>query len=189
MRHSDEKLRHRLTNKAVHYLGRYASTTSRLKDVLARFAERKLTGAEPDHISKAIDDVIRDCVDKGYVNDQLYAEQKAISLRRQGRSRRRIEKTLAGKGLDQHVIKAVFADDENAYDVANEWRAALIHARRRRLGPYASEKDRQADPEKLRQRHLASFARAGFSLSVAKEILALDQPEDAEDLLVEKTLT
>jgi len=189
MRHSDEKLRHRLTNKAVHYLGRYASTTSRLKEVLARFAERKLTGAEPDHISKAIDDVIRDCIGKGYVNDQLYAEQRAISLRRQGRSRRRIEKTLAGKGLDQQVIATVFSDDESPDGMAGEWRAALIHARRRRLGPYASEKDRQADPEKLRQRHLASFARAGFSLSVAKEILALDQPEDAEDLLVEKTLT
>lgn len=188
MRDFDEKLRHRLTNKAVHYLGRYASTTSRLKDVLARFAERKLTGVEPDQLNKAIDDVIRDCVQKGYVNDQLYAEQKASSLRRQGRSRRMIEKTLAARGLDQTVITAAFSDDEIWQDETGEWRAALIHARRRRLGPYTTERDRQGDPEKMRQRHLASFARAGFSLSLAREILALDTPGDADDMLEQKRL-
>ncbi|XDZ65527.1 regulatory protein RecX [Alphaproteobacteria bacterium LSUCC0684] len=185
MRYSDEKLHHRLTGKAVHYLGRYASTTARLEVVLKRFAERKLSDAEPGQVSKAIDHVIKDCVSKGYVNDQLYAEQKTTSLRRQGRSRRMIEKTLAARGLDRSVIGAALMVDAEADDMAHEWAAALIHARRRRLGPFASERDKQGDLDKIRQRHLASFARAGFNLALAGKILALKSPEDAEEMLAE----
>jgi len=185
MRYSDEKLYHRLTGKAIHYLGRYASTTARLKAVLKRFAERKLPDADPGQVNKAIDHVVRDCARKGYVNDQLYAEQKISSLRRQGRSRRMIEKTLAAKGLDQTVIGAVLMAGAEEDDMASEWAAALVHARRRRLGPFASERDKQGDLDKIRQRHMASFARAGFNLTLAEKILALKTPEDAEEMMAE----
>jgi len=183
MSYSDEKLRQRLTNKAVHYLGRYASTTARLKEVLGRFARRKLADAEPLQLNEAIDQVVRDCVRNGYVSDQLYAGQKSLSLRRQGRSRRHIEKTLAAKGLDRATITAALAEEDAD---GGEWQAALTHARRRRLGPFAPQKDGQDDPAKIRARHLASFARAGFSLTLAQQILALETPAAAEELLAEK---
>jgi len=186
MSYSDEKLRQRLTNKAVHYLGRYASTTARLKEVLGRFARRKLADAEPLQLNEAIDQVVRDCVRNGYVSDHLYAGQKSLSLRRQGRSRRHIEKTLAAKGLDRATITAALAEEDADDGEAGEWQAALTHARRRRLGPFAPEKDGQDDPAKIRARHLASFARAGFSLTLAQQILALETPAEAEELLAEK---
>ena len=188
MRYSDEKLTHRLTNKAVHYLGRYASTTARLREVLQRFAERKLAEAEPDQLKKAIEDVVGICVRNGYVNDELYAGQKTSSLRRQGRSRRMIEQTLAARGLDREMIAAALAAHEAEDDGAGELGAALIHAKRRRLGPYAAERDRQGDPNKIRQRQLASFARAGFSLDLAIRILALETADDAEKMLAEHRL-
>ena len=42
MTRPDETILSRLENKALHYLGRYASTTGRLEQVLTRFARRKL---------------------------------------------------------------------------------------------------------------------------------------------------
>ena len=39
---SADKIKKRLTNKALHYLGRYATTSARLDVVLRKFAGRKV---------------------------------------------------------------------------------------------------------------------------------------------------
>ena len=167
----------RLMNKAVHYLGRYTASRQRLREVLRRFAFRKLDSHDATEVARAIDTVVGDCVRLGYVNDTAFALAKARSKRRGGRSALAIRRSLQEHAIDADLVdEALAAADEDTND--GELAAALRHAARRRLGPYAT---RPGD-ETTRQRHLASLARAGFSLGIARQVLDLEDVDAAERL-------
>ena len=124
----------RLMNKAVHYLGRYTSSRQRLREVLQRFARRKLEHFEPAEISRAIDAVIAECLRLGYVDDAAFAMTRARSKRRGGRSALAIKRSLAEHQIDHLLVEAALvAADESLAD--GELAAALRHAARRRIGP------------------------------------------------------
>lgn len=167
----------RLMNKAVHYLGRYTSSTQRLREVLQRFARRKLEHFEPAEISRAIDAVIVDCVRLGYVDDATFAMTRARSKRRGGRSALAIKRSLAEHHIDSALVEAALvAADESLAD--GELAAALRHAARRRIGPYA----RARPDDATRQRHLASLARAGFSFDIARQVMGCEDADAADAL-------
>ena len=50
----------RLMNKAVHYLGRYTASRQRLREVLKRFALRKLESHDEAEVDRALESVIED---------------------------------------------------------------------------------------------------------------------------------
>ena len=125
----------RLMNKAVDYLGRYASSQQRLRDVLGRFATRKLDQHDLDEIAAAIDATVTRCQTLGYVNDDAFAQSQARSHRRQGRSQLGIRQRLRQHRLDDEVIDAALdVADEHAAN--GELLAACRFARRRRIGPF-----------------------------------------------------
>ena len=186
---SEEKILKRLENKALHYLGRYASTESRLREVLTRFAKRKMDDEDPEHMRSLVDQMVSSCVAKGYVNDKLFAEQKTASLRRSGGSRIAISRKLMQRGVDQEIIKEAihdFDDDfERDHDHDAELQSALIYARKRRLGPYAKPPIGQTEmKEGWQTRHYASFARAGFTGKTISTVMSFKSPEDAEEYLL-----
>ena len=182
----DNKILKRLENKALHYLGRYASTEARLKEVLGRFAKRKMADEDPQRMGKLIDDMIKTCRDKGYVNDQVFAEQKTASLRRQGASRLQIKRKLYERGVADPVINQAISDYDDDHDHDVEISAALIYARKRRLGPYRKPPIGQTEmKDGWRDRHYASLARAGYSAKTVGIIMALEDSEAAEALLTE----
>lgn len=177
----DAKILRRLENKALHYLGRYASTEARLHEVLLRFSKRKMPMVEPERLEPLIGRIIADCVAKGYVDDKAFAEQKTSSLRQKGNSRLHIKQKLYGRGVNPDIINdAIDAhDDDQPYDA--EICAALTYARKRRLGPYARPPSGQSEmKEGWYRRHYASLARAGFSQRIAATIMALETPDQAE---------
>jgi regulatory protein len=182
----DTAILKRLENKALHYLGRYASTEARLRDVLLRFANRKMAEEDPERIRLLIEHTITNCAAKGYVNDKSFAEQKTASLRQKGASRFQIKQKLYGRGVDGGIIDETLDNhDANQGDNA-EIQAALIYARRRRLGPYACPKTGQNEmKDGWQKRHYASLARAGFSHKIAAIIMTLDNADDA-DAMVER---
>ena len=167
----------RMMNKAVHYLGRYTASRQRLREVLGRFAERKLAEHDADVVAAAREQVIDDCVRLGYVDDASFALSQARGKRRAGRSKLAIRWALGVHALDNTLIDQAVADaDEGISD--GELAAALRHAARRRLGPYA----RNDVDQPTRQRHLASFARAGFSLAIARQVMDLGSDDEADTL-------
>ncbi len=187
---SDEKILKRLENKALHYLGRYATTEARLRDVLTRFAKRKMDDEDPDHLRQLIDKMVASCVANGYVNDRVFAEQKTASLRRSGGSRMAISRKLMQRGVDRDVIKDAIDDYDEDYqqyhDHDAELESALIYARKRRLGPYATLPMGKTEmKEGWQTRHYASLARAGFSSNTISVVMALTTPEDAEAVLTD----
>jgi regulatory protein len=146
---------------ALRYLGRYASSVENLRRVLARKTDDRA----------AIEAVVAKCVRLGLVDDRSYAAGRSASLARAGGSRRAIADRLRAKGVDAETIRDALA---GASDLA----AACALARRRRLGPYRPPAQRQA----FRERDLAAFARAGFALEIARQVLACADPDEAEAL-------
>ena len=172
-----------LHEAALAYLARYAATEFGLRRVLERRVERWARRAEGDAEdiaaqAAAARDMVRDVVARlvaaGAVNDAAYAQARASSLVRSGRSLRAVALHLAAKGVDPAIARDALPPDD-----ASELAAALVLARRRRIGPF-----RLSGPldEAGRRRELGVLARAGFPQPVARQALAMDTGQ-AEELV------
>ena len=180
-----DRLKTRLENKALHYLGRYASSEANLRQILKRFAMRKCQPVDADAddafrqiLETAIDALITRYRALGYIDDRGFALGRARAMRTRGASTRRIIQTLKAKGIDAEIASEIMADgletlsadaDTNTETLSAETTAARIYAQRRRLGQYASPAS-QAKPN-WKDRHLASMMRAGFNYATAKSAL------------------
>ena len=172
----------RLMNKAVDYLGRYASSQHRLRDVLSRFATRKLDKHDPDEIAAAIDATVTRCQTLGYVNDDAFAQSQARSHRRQGRSQLSIRQRLRQHRLDDDVIdSALEVADEHAAN--GELLAACRFARRRRIGPFDHRQNDGNDRDAIMQRQLSAMARAGFAMTISRKVFDLADSTAGESLI------
>ncbi len=165
------------------YLARYAATEAGLARMLTRavdrWARRALAdGVEADAVAAqaaqaraAVCSVVVRLAAAGAVSDAAFAESRTRSLVRGGRSRRAVAAHLAAKGVGAETARAALDAEE-----VDELAAALVFARRRRIGPF-----RVGDEDRLRE--LAMLARAGFSQAVAKEALRMGR-EDAEEVVM-----
>ncbi len=163
---SVEKTETRLMNKALHYLERYSASEQRLREVLSRFATRKLLDTEPALVASAMTRVVEKCQRLGYVDDVAFAANQARSQRRQGKSTMAIRHRLRQHGIDDATItKALHNADTDQQDA--ELAAAIHFVKRRRLGPFFQG----VANEKTLHRHMGSLARAGFSLSICRAVL------------------
>ena len=162
-----------LENAAVYYLSRFASSSGNLRRVLMRKVARAARGAEEggeegqaEAGARMVDALIARYLEKGLLNDRAYASQAASSLARRGASRFKIAGKLAQKGVDSDLVTQTIAglDEEGG---ASELAAACALVRRRRLGPYR-EAEKRAE---FRDKDLASLARAGFRLDLARRVL------------------
>ena len=152
-----------LQRAAMHYLERYSAPAARLRRVLARKIALSCRhhGEDPAAHAAALDDVVSRCVSSGLVDDQRFAEARAATLRRRGRSARAVAASLTAKGVDREL-----AEQASNVGEAEELAAARKAARRKRLGPWSRD-DRAAS----RQKDLAALARAGFSIAVARAVI------------------
>ncbi len=162
---------------ALAHLARFAATEAGLTQVLARKVDRwaRLAEADAEIVARvvaasraAIAGIVARLAASGAVSDAGFAESRARSLARAGRSSRAIGAHLASRGVSQTLARAASAADEG-----RELASALIHARKRRMGPWRKT---EAGPE-TRRRELASFARAGYAQDVAMRALRADREE------------
>lgn len=160
-----------LENAALYYLERFSSSSANLRRVLMRKVARsaRAHGTDPAEGAGRVEAIIARYQQSGLLDDAAYAAQKAASLSRRGTSRYGIRGKLAVKGVDAELIDAALErlDDERG---PGDLVAACALVRRRRLGPYRPKEERAA----RRQKDLAALARAGFSLDVARRVLAAD---------------
>jgi regulatory protein len=174
-----------LREAALTYLARYAATETALRRMLERRVARwarlaaltmdaGVVASQSDVSRRPIADIVAKLVAAGAVNDAAYAESRARSLVRAGRSRRGAVAHLVAKGVDPATAQSVLPSD-NESEVA----AALVLARKRRIGPF-----RRGDvpDEAGRRRELGVLARAGFPQDVARRALAMDV-DQAETLV------
>jgi regulatory protein len=165
----------RIENVALHYLSRYASSSGNLRRVLMRQVERAAAAHDDDPAAGAelVDALIARFLRSGLIDDRAYAAQKAASLRRRGTSRFGIRGKLRQKGVGADHVNETVAQLDGGGSDAGEFAAACVLVLRRRLGPCRSAGQRTA----MRQKDLATLARAGFGLAVARR--ALSAPDSA----------
>ncbi len=169
-----------LKEAALHYLARYATTEAGLRFVLNRRIDRwaRLAADREDvpervAIAKAaIPAIVARMVALSLVNDAEFAASRVRGLSRGGKSRRAIAARLAAKGISPAQVRAALPEDGNA-----ELAAALILARKRRIGPF------RRTEEGDRAKELAVLARAGFARDVASRALAM-KAEAAEAAII-----
>src|SRR5215469_13689104 len=170
-----------LHDAALTYLARYAATEAGLRRVLERrvdrwaraaaTVDRDALAAQVEQGKRVAREVAARLAAAGAVNDAIFAESRARSLARSGRSRQAVTAHLIAKGVDAAAARAALSADEE-----NELAAALVLARRKRIGPF-----RLGEPpdQAARQRELAVLARAGFPQPLARKALAM-QADEAE---------
>jgi regulatory protein len=161
-----------LHEAALNHLARYATTAAGLVRVLDRRVDRYVrAGGDAEAGAKAkiaVRAVVARLVGKGLVDDAAFAANRARSLARAGRSRRAVAAHLAVRGVAAEVARGALVEDAE-----DELAAALILARKRRLGPYGSG---DSDPV-VRHKALGTLARAGFSQEIARRALGLGRDE------------
>jgi regulatory protein len=159
-----------LKEAALHYLGRYAASTRRLRQVLTRRIQRsaKEHDLDPQPLLDELERVVAMLTRTNLLNDATFAEGRVRSLHRRGGSRRQIAAKLAGAGVARATATEAIAGLEEEMPDA-EFAAALAYAKRRRLGVFRKPAD--ATPER-RRKDLMAMARAGFALDLAKHALS-----------------
>lgn len=152
-----------LQRAAMHYLERYAAPSAQLRRVLARKVNISCRhhGQEPATFDAMLDEVVARCVASGLVDDERFAQARAATLRRKGRSSRAVAASLSAKGVPRDL-----AQEASSGSAEDEMAAALKTARLKRLGPW-SRGDRAAS----RQKDLAAMARAGFAMTIARAVI------------------
>jgi regulatory protein len=167
-----------LNEAALAYLARYAATRAGLRRVLIRRVDR-WAQTQPDREAaapviaaahQAIEPLVEKLAALGAVSDTGFAETRARTLLRSGRSRRAVQARLVEKGVAPDLARAAAGEDDEA-----ELAAALVLARKRRIGPYgpAQPDDHQAAHHKA----LGVLARAGFARETAERALTTDHAE------------
>jgi regulatory protein len=188
-----------IENAAHFYLERFATSSENLKRVLMRKVRRSVRayGTGSDHGTgpagvvendaikdgaRIVDGVIARLLRSGLLDDRKYAESRAAALHRRGMSAGRISGKLVQKGVDvearQHALAALAAEtaaepadaDLSRVDLAG----AVNLAWRRRLGPFRSSVDRP----RMREKDLATLARAGFGYHLAVQVIDAACPDD-----------
>ena len=164
-----------LAAAALAYLARFAASSEMLRRVLMRRVETAARAGliEREEGAALVAQVVQRAAASGLVDDEGFAVQRARSLLRRGKAPAMVKSALAAKGVDRELAARALAalGDEMPDPVRS---AALALARRRRLGPF-----RTTARDEHRDRDLATLARAGHPLEIARWVV---DAADAESL-------
>jgi len=172
-----------LERAATAYLARYAAPAGHLRRILlARVARSaRVHGTDPAEGAAAVEALIARLSDLGYLDDSAFALAMARRLFRRGTSLYGIRARLRAKGVGAEDADAALA--ELAQDAADpDLAAGLAFARRKRLGPFRPEIEREAK----RLKDLAAFTRQGFALDLARRVV---DAQDLEELEAEANIS
>ncbi len=158
-----------LYNSGLAYLQRFPSSVAHFKTVMGRKIDRSCRHhADQDRevCATLLDKVAAHFTEMGYLNDELYLRGMVNSLRGRGLSAMLIRMKLKHKGLAEDDIREVLTafDEEHESD---DLSAALKLCRRKKIGSFAVVEADQA----LKQKWLATLARAGFSYDTASRAI------------------
>ena len=170
----------RVREQALRYLDRFAATTDKLKRHLMTKNHRAIQYHDQDEseVFQMIEEAVAKLVKQGLMDDQQYADAKARSLSRQGKSTRHIRQKLFSLGLDEgHTDHAL--DELTEVEGYTDLIGAAKYVRKRKFGPYKDVEIR----EQRRDKELGALMRSGYSFDVASRILNLESVEEVEDII------
>ena len=159
-----------LNELALTYVARYATSKAKLIAYLARkIRERGWSGERPYDVHAVADRM----VELRYIDDAAYAVMKAGALVRRGYGKRRLGDIYYRDGIGEED-----RSDANQVADSGRWDAAVVFARKKRIGAFARE---QVDQDHKRKQ-IAAFLRAGHDMDIARQLVALAPGTDVEAL-------
>lgn len=159
-----------LDRLALRYVERFATTRGKLAAYLTRkIRERGFDGTPPDPA-----EIAERFADLGYVNDRLYAENKAAAMARRGLGARRVGEALRHAGVQAEDAEAIAPQVD-----ARVGQSAIDFARRKRIGPFAAE---PADRDRI-AKQVAAMVRAGHAPDLAWQLARMNPGDDPDFLL------
>jgi len=158
-----------LQQLALRYVSRYATTRGKLTAYLNRKLREK---GWHDEKRPEIAPLVERFVDLGYIDDAQYAKNRAIALINKGYGKRRVSQALFQARIAQE-------DGQRALELSEEmkWDAALTFARKKKIGPFATEQQ----PRDKCNKQLQAFLRAGHSYDTASRFVFAKPGEDVDD--------
>lgn len=161
-----------LSDLALRYAARYATTRAKLSAYLARkLRERGWSGA----VSPDPEALVRRMAELRYVDDAAFATMKAAAISRRGYGAPRVSEALRQAGVEE-----ADRDAPERQARASRWDAARRFAQRKRIGPFAAD---YADRPQ-REKQVGAFLRAGHDLAMARiwvNALPGEMPEGGEE--------
>lgn len=151
----------RLEELALAYVARFATSAAKVESYLIRkLRERGWEGDCPADPAALVERFVA----LGYIDDAAYARTRSDGLLRRGYGPRRVDQALGAAGIAPDLREDVRTDD------AEERRAAVAFASRRRLGPWSRESAVLCDRE-VRQKQFAAMVRAGHGFETARAVI------------------
>jgi len=175
---TEAELEAALQKAAATYLNRFAPSVYQFRQMLIRKCRKLSTQLTPDIIEIRISAEIERRLNQGILNDKSYAENWARKMHGSGKSILQIRIKLHQKRIAKEIIQQTIDEISNH---KSKFASALLFAKRKRLGPFAKEKDQDA---KQRWKELQKMVRVGHNFDIAKTILNgnLDDLERDSDL-------
>jgi regulatory protein len=170
----------RVREQALRYLDRFGTTTEKLKRHLLtkNYKAIQFHGHDPEQIHQFIETEVDKLEKSGVLNDQQYADSKARSLSRQGKSTRHIRGKLGTLGLKATVTDNALTDLSEVEGYTDRIGAAK-YIRKRRFGPFKPLETREA----RRDKELSSLVRNGYAFDLASELLSKETTEEIDDII------
>lgn len=172
-----------LYNSGLAYIQRYPASSEHFRTVMKRKINKSCrfhTEQSEEDCYRLLDDLVIKFKDLNLLDDTAYTKGMVTSYRRRGLSSNQITMQLSMKGIPKEDIKHTlneYDQDEYGTDQYGDIHAALIFARRKRLGPY--DVMNKKEPDKA----LGVMARAGYSYEISKKIIEMDEAE-LDELLI-----
>ncbi len=152
---------------ALRYLNRFDCSVQKMRGHLRGLIRRR--PGDRAALEEHVDALLVRYQASGVLNDTRFAENLAGRLQERGGSRRAIVEKLRRRGVTSGVAQAATITTP-----ASELEAARAYVRRRRIGAFRPEAERQPN----RQRDLAALARTGFDHETAIRALGYGRDED-----------
>jgi regulatory protein len=151
----------KLEELALAYVARFATSAAKVEDYLNRkVRERGWDDEQPPQAAA----IVERFVELGYIDDEAYARAKSGGLLRRGYGPRRVSQALGAAGIAEEIREEVRAGE------AEERRAAVAFAERRRFGPWSRSGEAGADRDE-RQKQFAAMLRAGHGFDAARAVI------------------
>ncbi|PPR47359.1 MAG: Regulatory protein RecX [Alphaproteobacteria bacterium MarineAlpha5_Bin9] len=152
---------------AVNYLSKYDSSKKNLKQKLIQKASKFQydNNNERKIVLEKINNLIQFFEKNKIIDDYSFAKNKIDKFLNQGKSKNYIKNSLYRKGISEEVSNEILKNIEN---INPDWLidSAKKFIIRKKIGKYGNNNDQKKD--------LSKMARAGFSYSVAKKVLNIN---------------
>ena len=174
MSNSNKILYENLKQYAIWYVNKYFTTSENLKNILRKRLV-KITGSndsQNESTAKIISEILEKMKDQNLINDQNYANIKARSWNRRGKSVRMILTNLRKKKIDNTYIKKALSDLENTLKNPDR-HASFAFAKRRRIGPIRNNNHQSSKENlsKMKKKDMFALSQAGFGYDICKWII------------------